>query len=34
MIDRDGNLFGYVTGQLSEEIMHDIISQTMEGVRK
>ncbi len=33
MIDRDGNLFGYVSGQLSEEIMHDIIRQTMEGVR-
>lgn len=33
MIDREGNLFGYVSGQLSEEIMHDIIRQTMEGVR-
>lgn len=31
MIDRDGNVFGYVTGQLTEEIMRDIIQQTMEG---
>lgn len=33
MIDRDGNVFGYVTGQLTEEIMRDIIRQTMEGKR-
>lgn len=33
MIDRDGNVFGYVTGQLTEEIMRDIIKQTMEGKR-
>lgn len=33
MIDRDGNVFGYVTGQLTEEIMKDIIRQTMEGKR-
>lgn len=33
MIDRDGNVFGYVTGQLTEEIMRDIIQQTMEGKR-
>ena len=34
MIDRDGNVFGYVSGQLSEEIMKDIINQTVEGKRK
>lgn len=33
MIDRDGNVFGYVSGQLTEEIMLDIIRQTMEGRR-
>ena len=33
MIDRDGNLFGYATGQLSEETMRSIIQQTMEGKR-
>lgn len=31
MIDKDGNVFGYVSGQLSEEIMLSIIEQTMEG---
>lgn len=31
MIDRDGNVFGYVSGQLTYEIMEDIIRQTMEG---
>ena len=31
MIDRDGNLFGYATGQLNEETMRSIIQQTMEG---
>lgn len=31
MIDRDGNLFGYVSGQLSEDMMKSIIEQTMEG---
>lgn len=34
MIDRDGNVFGYVSGQLTYEIMEDIIGQTMEGERK
>lgn len=31
MIDRDGNLYGYVTGQLTEDIMRSIIDQTLEG---
>lgn len=34
MIDRDGNVFGYVSGQLNEDIMKSIIEQTMEGKRK
>ena len=34
MIDRDGNVFGYVSGMLTYEFMEDIISQTMEGVRR
>lgn len=34
MIDKDGNVFGYIPGQLSEEIMRDIISQTINGERK
>lgn len=34
MIDRDGNLFGYATGQLNEETMRSIIQQTMEGKRE
>ena len=34
MIDRDGNVFGYVSGQLTYEIMEDIIGQTMEGERE
>lgn len=29
MIDKDGAVYGYVTGQLTEEIMHNIIAQTM-----
>ena len=29
MIDREGNIYGYVTGSISEEIMRDIIAQTM-----
>ncbi|MEG0565019.1 MAG: cytochrome c biogenesis protein CcdA [Hungatella sp.] len=33
MIDREGMVFGYVTGTLSEEIMRDIIQQTMSGKR-
>lgn len=31
MIDREGNLFGYVSGQLSYDIMESIVQQTMEG---
>ena len=34
MIERDGNLFGYATGQLNEETMRSIIQQTMEGKRE
>ena len=34
MIDRDGNIFGYISGQLTEDMMRDIIRQTMEGRRK
>lgn len=34
MIDKDGNIFGYVNGQISEETMRSIIEQTMSGVRK
>lgn len=33
MIDKDGNVFGYVTGQLSESMMRSIIEQTVTGVR-
>lgn len=31
MIDRDGSVFGYASGQLSYDVMQDIIAQTMEG---
>ena len=34
MIDREGNVFGYLTGQMSYEIMEDIVSQTMTGERR
>lgn len=34
MIDRDGNIFGYLTGQMSYEIMEDIVAQTMSGERR
>lgn len=34
MIDKDGNVFGYIPGQLSEETMRDIIRQTVDGKRK
>ena len=34
MIDGDGNLCGYATGQLNEETMRSIIQQTMEGKRE
>ena len=30
MIDTDGNIYGYVTGSISREIMEDIIEQTRE----
>lgn len=33
MIDRDGNVFGYVSGQLSKDMMKSIIQQTMDGKR-
>lgn len=33
MIDRDGNIFGYVSGQLSEDNIRSIIEQTMKGDR-
>lgn len=33
MIDKDGNVFGYASGQLSESLMRDIIRQTIEGKR-
>ena len=31
MIDREGNLYGYVTGFISREIMDSIIEQTLAG---
>lgn len=31
MIDRDGNIYGYVQGQLTEDIMRSIIEQTSSG---
>ncbi|SET91727.1 cytochrome c biogenesis protein CcdA [Lacrimispora sphenoides] len=34
MIDKDGNVFGYASGQLSEDTMRSIIEQTMKGQRK
>lgn len=34
MIDKDGNVFGYASGQLNEEIMRSIIRQTVEGKRE
>lgn len=34
MIDRDGNVFGYVSGSLSGDMMKSIVEQTMEGKRK
>ena len=33
MIDSNGNVFGYVSGQLNEIIMRSIIEQTVTGVR-
>jgi len=34
MIDKDGNVFGYASGQLSEDTMRSIIEQTIKGERK
>ena len=31
MIDKDGNVYGYVPGQMTEDIMRSIIDQTREG---
>ena len=31
MIDREGNVFGYVSGMLTKDMMENIIQQTMEG---
>ena len=33
MIDAEGNIFGYVPGSMTRDIMESIISQTREGVR-
>ncbi len=33
MIDREGNVFGYLSGTMSREIMDSIVEQTMTGVR-
>lgn len=32
MIDANGNIYGYVTGMLSEDMMKDIVQQTMDSV--
>lgn len=34
MIDREGNVFGYASGQLTYDMMKDIITQTLEGKRR
>ena len=34
MIDREGNIFGYVSGMLSMDMMENIVEQTMSGQRK
>ena len=34
MIDKEGNLFGYVTGSISKETMESIIEQTRNGQRE
>lgn len=34
MIDKEGNVFGYASGQLSEDVMRNIIKQTIEGKRE
>ena len=33
MIDAEGNVFGYITGSLTRDIMDNIIEQTRTGVR-
>ena len=33
MIDKEGNVFGYATGQLTKDIMKNIIQQTIDGKR-
>lgn len=33
MIDREGNVFGYVPGALTKEMMQSIIEQTLNGTR-
>ena len=33
MIDKDGNVYGYVSGALSREVFDDIIRQTMDGAK-
>lgn len=33
MINKDGDVFGYASGQLNEDTMRSIIKQTMEGKR-
>ena len=33
MIDTEGNVFGYVTGQLTADMMESIVTQTMTGQR-
>lgn len=34
MIDREGNLFGYVQGAMTYEMMESVVEQTITGVRK
>lgn len=34
MIDKEGNVFGYVRGTLPRNVMDDIVKQTIEGKRK
>lgn len=34
MIDRDGKVFGYVSGMLTEDMMESIVQQTMSGERR
>lgn len=33
MIDKDGNIFGYVQGMMTKDVMRDIINQTLAGKR-